>query len=287
MITLTVIEPQPRINGVILWRGKSLLNGEPIVVIATGVRRRSKNTKTGDFIQTYILSDAGQRPTEALNSGADAAVCGDCIHRRENGWGTCYVNLGQGPNNVYDAYKRGSYPEFSPDMLDDYFAGSVIRLGSYGDPAAVPLHIWRMICSVASGWTGYTHQWRRCDAELKNYCMASVESPHQQRRARAAGWKTFRVRNEDEPLQPNEFICPASAEAGKKRKCEECLACRGGEWNGKQYTPVIMVHGTHYKPIRFKRMQRQLRNKKKYRQLLPSLIGVGASKGKGTGIISK
>ncbi len=260
-----------RFNGCVLYKGPSLINGKPIVVIATGLRRGSKNDKTGEFIQTYILSDDGERPTDALSSGKDESVCGDCIHRKEGGWGTCYVNLGQGPNAVYEAYKRGSYPDFTPDMLDDYFSGAIIRLGAYGDPAAVPLRILERITEVSEGWTGYTHQWRKCNPALRNLCMASVETPAQQRKARSMGWKTFRVRNDDEPLAPHEFICPASHEADKRMKCEDCLACRGGEWNGKTVTPVIKVHGSAYKPRRFRKMQRLMRAKRKYRYLHDSV----------------
>lgn len=281
MISLNVIEP--RVNGVVLWRGKSLLNGEPIVVVATGLRDKSENKKTGDFIQTYILSDGDERPTDALKSGADAAVCGNCVHRQKNGWGTCYVNLGQGPNSVYAALNRGAYPYLNAEMVGEYFSRRIVRLGSYGDPAAVPVEIWRTICVASEGWTGYTHQWRKCDPELKQFCMASVETPEQQKKARAMGWKTFRVRNVDEPLQKHEFVCPASHEAGKKLKCEDCLACSGGEWNGSQFTPVIVVHGTTYKAVRFRIMQKRMRNKKKFRHLPSTLIGIGAFKGRGAG----
>jgi hypothetical protein len=171
-------------------------------------------------------------------------------------------------------------------MLQEYFAGSIIRLGSYGDPSACPIEVWERILSVSADWTGYTHQWRRFP-KMKEFCMASVETVYQQDIARAKGWKTFRVRNDDESLQPNEFICPASEEAGKRLKCEDCLACHGGEWNGKQFTPVIRVHGTQYKPVRFRTMQKVMRNKKRYRTLLPSLVGKGSKRGVGTGVISK
>lgn len=259
------------VNGVVLYHGPSLLDGKPIVVVATGLKIGSDNTKTGDFIQTYILSWDGDKPTDALKSGKDESVCGDCIHRVQDGWGTCYVNAGQGPNAVYDGLKRGIYSVWMDSMLDDYFAGSIVRLGAYGDPAAVPVRVWRKILGVARGWTGYTHQWRKCDPELRRYCMASVETRRQQSRARKMGWKTFRVRNDDEELAPHEFVCPASEEAGKRLKCEDCLACCGGEWNGKQVTPAIRVHGTSYKPRRFRVMQRLMRAKKKYRYLHESV----------------
>lgn len=282
-ISLNVVDT--KFNGVVLYKGPSLINGKPIVVIATGLRSKSKNVKTGEFIQTYILSDDGERPTDALDSGKDESVCGDCINRKVNGWGTCYVNVGQGPNAVYKAYKAGSYPAFTPDMLDDYFSGRIVRLGAYGDPAAVPTRVWKLICGVADGWTGYTHQWRKCDPELKKFCMASVETVKGMRRAKSEGWKTFRVRAEDEGVESGEFVCPASEEAGKRKTCEECLACHGGEFNGKQVTPVIRVHGMHWKAMRFNRMHKRMRQKKRYRTLDAKLIGHGALSGRGTGVL--
>ncbi len=265
---LTVIEKP---NGVILYRGPSMIDGMPIVVIATGLRDRSKNTKTGSFIQTYILSDNGERPTDALASGQDRSVCGDCIHRKaDDGWGTCYVNVGQGPNMIYGALLRGSYPVFKAEDLQKHFGDAIVRLGAYGDPAAVPVAVWSLILSVASGWTGYTHQWRKCDPALKMYTMASCETVRQRRKALAAGWKVFRVRNEDEALEKGEFDCPASKEQGKRLTCEECLACYGGEWKG-QATPSIKAHGMAYKVVRFRKMQKMMRNKKVYRKIHASV----------------
>lgn len=252
-------------NGVILWAGNSLLNAEPIIVLAIGLKTESKNTKTGALIQTYILPDNGQTPTEAWNSGADASVCGDCIHRKD-GWGTCYVNLGQGPHAVHGAWLRGNYPIFNPTHLE-FFKDSIVRLGAYGDPAAVPIGVWEQILGVAAGWTGYTHQWKRCDKTYQRYLMASCETVRQRRKAMREGWKAFRVRNEDEPLEQGEFECPASKEAGARLTCDQCLACRGGTWTG-QATPSIVVHGAHFKVARFTKMQRRMRNKKSYRKLV-------------------
>src|SRR5258708_3412884 len=68
-------------NGLVLYRGPSLLNGQGIVCIATGLARKSKNATTGPVVQTYILPDGKASPLMALDSGANAAVCGDCPHR--------------------------------------------------------------------------------------------------------------------------------------------------------------------------------------------------------------
>ena len=85
----------------IIYRGPSLLDGAPIVAIATV---GSRNAKTGDMVQTWIMRD-DVKPLAAAQSGADASVCGDCKHRPISG-GACYVNLGQGPRAVFaDTYR--------------------------------------------------------------------------------------------------------------------------------------------------------------------------------------
>lgn len=43
----------------IIYRGPSLIDGQPIVAIAIA---KSRNTKTGDMVQTYILCDNGLDP---------------------------------------------------------------------------------------------------------------------------------------------------------------------------------------------------------------------------------
>ena len=62
-------------NGYIVYQGPSQLTGGNIVVIATGFANKSTNSKTGDLIQTWIMS-ADESPTEAANSGRDVDVCG-------------------------------------------------------------------------------------------------------------------------------------------------------------------------------------------------------------------
>src|SRR4051812_12171699 len=99
-IELNVVEKQPQ--GVIIYRGPSRLNGKPIVVVATGLSRCSKNGKTGEMVQVFILAD-GVKPHIGVFQGKDEAVCGDCPHRYVDGAGTCYVNPIHGPAGVMRA----------------------------------------------------------------------------------------------------------------------------------------------------------------------------------------
>jgi hypothetical protein len=235
-------------------------------MIATGFKRHG-NSKTGDMIQVWILrSDID--PVTALHQGKNESVCGDCKHRphspkNPNGWGTCYVNVGQAVLQVYNAYKRGSYPQMS-----DYtaFNDRNVRIGAYGDPAAIPFdQLWAIIAS-AKRHTGYTHQWKKGDFNLRQYFMASVDSPSELKQAQDMGWRTFRVRTPTEEVQPFERVCPASDERGHIVQCATCMACHGG--GNQKASIVIQSHGS-WKTARFVTI-RVLQDKHKgYRHLLP------------------
>jgi hypothetical protein len=229
--------------GIVLWRGKSLLDGERIAVVATGVysSQATKNRKTGNMIQTYIIR-RDIHPMLARRMGADYSICGDCMHREQS---TCYVNLCHGPINVFLALVDGSYKEYEPEDIE-LFRDRFVRLGTYGDPAAVPIEVWENICKVAKGWTGYTHQWKKCDPRLKCFCMASVDSIErfnvEYEKAQSMGWRTFRVRESlDNPVGENEFVCPASKERGVLTNCEKCGCC-SGIFSHTKKSPVIMLH---------------------------------------------
>ena len=227
-------------NGAILYRGPSMLDGAPIVVIATGLTGKSRNAKTGDMVQTWILRDDVD-PHDATKGGEDASICGDCVHRPALG-GSCYVKVFQAPKSVWKAFQRGVYSE-GLDYAVQAAAGRMVRLGSYGDPAAVPLRVWEAFTSLAEGWTGYTHQWRTAPAGFKPLVMASADSEAEGIIARVSGWRTFRVRTASEPiLAKQEFMCPASEEAGRKTDCASCKACMGTESKAR-VSPVIIAHG--------------------------------------------
>ena len=228
-------------TGYIIYRGASLLDGKPIVVVA--ITGESKNGKTGNLVQTYIMADNGKSPVESARLWEDVSVCGDCKHRRGTG-GSCYVNLGQGVRSVMDGIMRGIYPLDDGYMLAAAVFNRKVRLGTYGDPAAVPAWVWEGLLHTAAGHTGYTHQWASGKAEhVKRWCMASVDTLGETVRAQAAGWRTFRVTAPDTVgAFAREAPCPASEEQGKRLTCETCMACSGGD--SKKASVTIVVHGS-------------------------------------------
>lgn len=245
-IDLTKATPKQSVSGVVLYRGPSQLDGQPIVVVATGLGRASRNEKTGGgLIQTWIIrSDVA--PHEAIKSGDDASICGDCPHRGRIVDGkltarSCYVIVHNAPLSVFKAFHRGVYPEVSPEVAGVMLAGRGVRLGSYGDPAAVPFAIWEAALSRAAFHTGYTHQWRTAP-ELAQFCMASCDTADERVQAKFLGFRTFRVTPRGELPGEREIVCPASVEAGQKTSCDACRAC-GGLTAKARVDIVIAAHG--------------------------------------------
>ena len=222
----------------IIYNGPSLLDGKPIVVIATYSNR---NTKTGKVVQTYILrSDIN--PLEASKTGQDFSICGSCPMRGEVTTDPkrkiakkrkCYVNLGQGVLIVYKAFLRGVYSEGDPRTMG---RGRVVRVGTYGDPAAVPSHVWDELISESETWTAYTHQkpWR------PDIAMQSADSHSEAKAHWAEGRRTFRVILDLGDLdKKNEALCPASKEAGRRVQCTACKLCKG---SSKAKSIAIVEH---------------------------------------------
>ena len=123
-----------------------------------------------------------------------------------------------------------------------------LRLGTYGDPCAVPFSVWSPVLETEGArWTGYTHQWRSpfVDPRWRDLVMASVDSPALYRKAKAAGWRTFRVRHwvkgTPQPILKGERTCPASKEAGHLTTCILCNKCAGNTSPGDDI--VTIDHG--------------------------------------------
>lgn len=231
----------------VIYRGPSLLDGAPIVVIAIV---SSKNSKTGDMVQTYILRD-DMDPRDANRSGADYSICGNCPLRGIAGAVThakgeilakgraCYVRIDQGPLTVYRGLSRGLYPDaMTREARAAIGRGRMVRVGAYGDGAAVPFSVWNDITSDAAGHTAYSHQAGIDSADYRpSFYMRSVQSLAEAQAAWQNGERTFRVvASETDAVKGQEIICPSP-----RVSCKDCGLCAGNAKRAKSI--AIPVHG--------------------------------------------
>ena len=115
-----------------------------------------------------------------------------------------------------------------------------VRLGTYGDPAAVPRNVWDLLISKSTGHTGYSHQSKIKDS-YSDICMHSVEDKKEAIAAWMDGKRTFRIiQSVDEIIKGIEVLCPAAKEAGRKSVCELCKLCSGSEF--KKRSVAIVQH---------------------------------------------
>ena len=214
--------------------GKNIPQVKSFGNISLVITTDSKNVKTGDMLQTWIIRN-DMKPTEACRTGKDRAICGDCPHRNNS----CYVNIGQAPQSIFYAMERGSYNDKTVNTAD-----SLIRCGAYGDPAFISLDTWSDILKDSRNNTGYTHQWRDCDSRYSNFLMASCDNESDYYAAKRMGYRTFRVRHENDPLLPGEINC--LADTNDSIQCKDCLLCNGNRSAGKPDIS-IPVHGSRKK----------------------------------------
>lgn len=240
-------------RGLVVYDGPSLLNGDRIVAVLT---THSNNRKTGDLPQLWILH-AALAPAVAAKVGADAAVCGDCPLRGDGRHRGCYVDLVRGPWSVWGAWRRGRYRDAWSAMPSPAVAslapspvlrravrGRTVRLGAYGDPAAVPRAVLAAVVADARGHVGYTFSGWRLGFALADLCMASAHSTADATDAGALGYRAFLLTREPENRRPGFMACPASAEAGHRLTCEECRACSGVASGGARSHVQIAAHGS-------------------------------------------
>ncbi len=230
-------------NGRIIYRGPSMLDGEPIVVVVTGLTGKgSTNGKTGAMLQTWILRDTPETaPHRHVSAGTDGTICGECPFAGGKG---CYVKVFQGPRAIWACLNTGKGYETVTGWCNLAALASArkVRIGAYGDPMAVPVNVWDALTANAAGWTGYTHQWRRDGSEpYARYCMASTECPYDSALAAVKGFRAFRVSAENDPVPGSEVLCPASEEAGRKTTCIDCGLCQGNVSGARNI--VIPAHG--------------------------------------------
>ena len=239
-----------QMKSAIIYAGPSLIDGSPILCVAVYSNR---NKKTGAVLHTYILH-AEKDPLQANKDGSDYAICGNCVHRgtpsldptrktAENR--SCYVVLFQGPLGVYKGVQRGIYPTISGHAaIAAIGADRTVRIGTYGDPAAVPSYVWDSLLSQCAGHMAYSHQSAIAGADFRpDIMMQSAENETEARAAWAQGNRTFRVvKSVSDIVKGSEILCPASAEAGYRTNCNACKLCGGASVKAKSI--AIPAHGT-------------------------------------------
>ena len=218
-------------KGFTLARFNSPLDDQPCVAILT---LESSNRKTGNMCQVWIMRE-DVNPVEAIESGDDYSICGDCRYRKNSVTKKrpCYVNVGQSPNSIWKAYHRGLYLDALANVpaVRRMLKNRSIRWGAYGDPALIPFHIFEFINSFADNHTGYTHQWKKDFALMyKKIFQASCDGLDDYLTAVAHGWKTFAVLPVG--LKDNTFgkQCPATVD-NSMAQCITCKLCDGGKQN--------------------------------------------------------
>jgi hypothetical protein len=230
-------------TGFIVYEGPSLIgDGAPIVGILT---LDSANEKTGNMLQLWILP-VERSPLDAMQSNDNSAICGNCPLQ---GWfdtdagkmidRVCYVNVGQAPEGIWRKYWRDGYPNYVRRTHEHYLEGREIRLGAYGDPAALPVPLLRYLTEACDSHTGYSHQLfsiprNRAD-KVAEFCMCSCENTAQHNEALRRGWRAFTVIRPDQPAPAKSVECPFYSHGVK---CIDCGLCKG---SGMQAKSVYVI----------------------------------------------
>lgn len=191
----------------------------------------STNDKTGDVIQQWITPADWERDTqkEKIDVTDSTSVCNDCPLMK-----TCYVKKGHANMGLKSGAKSRNFKQAMETDLLKAFTQEFVRFGAFGEPVLAGAEATRKITNVAYNWTGYTHQWRN-DEHLwsKKYFMASVEDAEAKQQANDKGYRTFRVGKSTDEILPDEVLCPASKEAGRKVTCKQCGLCKGASIQAK------------------------------------------------------
>ncbi len=212
----------------LLFKTLSAFNDKPIYATLTTT---SSNTKTGDIPQINILVSE-EKPTDAIKTGCDTAICGNCPLKPSIYYSTpielrplfkpCYVNKGFGPNAIHRSKEKGTLKPASETFY------SVIRHGSYGDPGALSEKENDLIRSKAKKILAYTHSWAKKGASyLSQFCMASVHTIKDKIKANKLGYRTYRtVPFAASKLETDEIVCPNFT---RSVQCKDCGLCDGNQ----------------------------------------------------------
>lgn len=178
-------------------------SGSDAAVCGDCPRRRSLRNPPADWSprQSWEVDCAGR--------------CSDCLRCSPRKWGSAMRPSGI-VIEAHGIHKRAcfSVPWQVPKMLHERFARRDVvsvtearkrqlavkrplRITQIGDPAAVPLDVWRRLVPKKLWGPTHTQRWRVCDQAWRDYAMASVNTLEEADEAQRMGWRTYRVRMEE------------------------------------------------------------------------------------------
>lgn len=115
--------------------------------------------------------------------------------------------------------------------------GRKVRLGAYGDPAAIPSYVNESLVSESAGHTAYSHQsaWEaRTEGFLPERMMVSADSLSAATEAWTRSWRTFRVVGSvGEVVRGREYPVPGIGGGWQTDAVRELPVVRGRERAGE------------------------------------------------------
>ncbi len=215
--------------------------------------RPSTNSKLGIgmIMQTYHFSLS---QVVDLDFTQDKDNCRDCpMSYNQNGGksGKCYTHTFQHRMGLMSMLRRlnklyllGKIVKLDKDAFNLYLLQSraarptLLRLGSYGEAALLPLNIVGKLVRCAEIWTAYSHLWTKPEYKgYSKYFMASTHGYFETLVANSLGFRAFESAKTQDVTKM--AMCPAAKEfSGNKKTCIECGACNGTH---KQKTNNIFI----------------------------------------------
>ena len=218
-------------------------DGGNVFVIRKGKTSNDKISDGSEVVQTYTFSRA-QYDLATTSKGfgmkkffaLDGSNCLDCPFSGNQGEGGCYThkfNQYVGFLSMLRSIKAEDLTPYSRskggeilEMAED----SYVRFGTYGEPSLIPIDLVKAMTTIASSWTGYTHQWSKEWAKpYSDFYMASRHETYS-----ADGWRSFQAITPDQAQESNAIGCPASKEGGYKSNCATCGLCSGTTGKGNK-----------------------------------------------------